>query len=139
MTEAITAFLLIAGAGFMLLAAIGLLRMPDLFSRMQAATKTSTLGAGSMFLAVAVFYGSLGIVSRALLVIAFLFLTLPVSAHMIARAAYFVGVPLWKGTVVDELDGAYNPVTHELEGRSFKTGQDEPKIARSRPAEADEW
>jgi multicomponent Na+:H+ antiporter subunit G len=139
MTEAITSFLLIGGAGFMLLAAVGLLRMPDLFSRMQAATKTSTLGAGSMFLGVAVFYGDLGIVSRSLLVIAFLFLTLPVSAHMIARAAYFVGVPLWEGTVVDELHGTYNPVTHELASKDFTTEQDNEKIVHSRPAEAEEW
>ncbi|CAN5273513.1 MAG: monovalent cation/H(+) antiporter subunit G [Chloroflexia bacterium] len=138
MTEIITSFLLIGGAGFMLLAAIGLLRMPDLFSRMQAATKTSTLGAGSMFLGVAVFYGDLGIVSRSLLVIAFLFLTLPVSAHMIARAAYFVGVPLWEGTVVDELHGAYNPITHELDSKSFKTEEDQKKIVHSLPAESEE-
>lgn len=131
MTEAITAFFLIAGAGFMLLAAVGILRMPDLFSRMQAATKTSTLGAGSMFLGVAVFYGDLGIVSRSILVILFLFLTLPVSAHMIARAAYFVGVPLWEGTIVDELDGVYNPETHELASKSFEVQHDEDKIVET--------
>lgn len=115
----------------MLLAAVGLLRMPDLFSRMQAATKTSTLGAGSMFLGVAVFYGDLGIVSRSLLVIAFLFLTLPVSAHMIARAAYFVGVPLWEGTVVDELQGVYNPETHELASKRFEVQPEEEKIIQT--------
>lgn len=131
MTEAITSFFLIGGAAFMLLAAVGLLRMPDLFSRMQAATKTSTLGAGSMFLGVAVFYGDLGIVSRSLLVVAFLFLTLPVSAHMIARAAYFVGVPLWEGTVVDELDGVYNPETHELASKRFEVQPDTEKIVQT--------
>jgi multicomponent Na+:H+ antiporter subunit G len=130
-TEAITSFLLILGSGFMLLAAVGILRMPDLFSRMQAATKTSTLGAGSMFLGVAVFYGDLGIVSRSLLVIAFMFLTLPVSAHMIARAAYFDGVPLWKGTVVDELSGEYNPETHELSSKRFKVNDDRDRIVQT--------
>jgi multicomponent Na+:H+ antiporter subunit G len=130
-TEAITSFLLILGSGFMLLAAVGILRMPDLFSRMQAATKTSTLGAGSMFLGVAVFYGDLGIVSRSLLVIAFMFLTLPVSAHMIARAAYFDGVPLWKGTIVDELSGEYNPETHELSSKRFKVNDDKNRIVQT--------
>lgn len=132
MTEAIASFLLILGSGFMLLAAVGILRMPDLFARMQAATKTSTLGAGSMFLGVAVFYGDLGIVSRSLLVIAFMFLTLPVSAHMIARAAYFDGVPLWKGTVVDELSGEYNPETHELSSKRFKVNDDQDRIVQTR-------
>ena len=131
MTEAITSFLLILGAGFMLLAAIGILRMPDLFTRMQAATKTSTLGAGSMFLGVAVFYGDLGIVSRSILVIAFMFLTLPVSAHMIARAAYFDGVPLWKGTIVDELSGEYNPDTHELSSKRFKVNKEQDRIVQT--------
>lgn len=131
MTEAITSFFMIVGATFMLFAAVGIVRMPDLFSRMQAATKTSTLGAGSMFLGVAVFYGDLGIVSRSILVIAFMFLTLPVSAHMIARAAYFVGVPLWKGTVVDELKGAYNPVTHELDSKRFRVDESKEQIVET--------
>lgn len=131
MTEAFTSFFLIVGATFMLFAAVGIIRMPDLFSRMQAATKTSTLGAGSMFLGVAVFYGELGIVSRSILVIAFMFLTLPVSAHMIARAAYFVGVPLWKGTVIDELKGAYNPVTHELDSKRFRVEEAKEQIVKT--------
>lgn len=121
MIDVITAILMLFGAALMLVAAIGILRMPDVFTRMHAATKTSTLGAGSMFLAVAVFYGEIGIATRAILVIAFLFLTIPVSAHMIARAAYFVGTPLWEGTVIDELRDAYNPATHELESRDVGT------------------
>lgn len=121
MTEIITSFLMLVGASFMLLAAIGILRLPDLFTRMHAATKTSTLGAGSMFLAVAVFFGELGIVTRALLVIAFLFLTIPVSAHMIARAGYITGEPLWKGTVINELKDAYDIETHELSSMDFAT------------------
>lgn len=121
MTEIVTSFLMLVGATFMLLAAIGIVRLPDLFTRMHAATKTSTLGAGSMFLAVAVFFGELGIITRALLVIAFLFLTIPVSAHMIARAGYITGEPLWKGTVINELRGAYDLETHELSSMDFTT------------------
>ncbi len=137
MTEAITAFLLLFGATLMLLAAVGILRMPDVFTRMHAATKTSSLGAGTMFLAVAVFYGELGIVSRSLLVMAFLFLTIPVSAHMIARAAYFVGVPLWKGTIIDELRDAYNPMTHELESMDFE--RHEPQVVHPRVVGDEDW
>jgi multicomponent Na+:H+ antiporter subunit G len=77
--------------------------MPDMFMRMQAATKAATLGVGCMLLAVAVHFGDLGVTTRAVLVTAFVFLTAPVAAHVIARAAYSVGVPLWTGTLCDEL------------------------------------
>jgi multicomponent Na+:H+ antiporter subunit G len=103
MNDIVVAALIVIGGGFMLLAGIGILRMPDVFMRMQAATKAATLGAGCMLLAVAVHFGELTVVARALLVIAFVFLTAPVAAHMIARAAYSVGTPLWEGTIADEL------------------------------------
>jgi multicomponent Na+:H+ antiporter subunit G len=103
MNDVVTALLLVIGSAFMLLAGVGVVRLPDLFMRMQAATKAATLGVGCMLLAVAVHFGELTVVTRALLVTAFVFLTAPVAAHMIARAAYSVGVPLWEGTIADEL------------------------------------
>jgi multicomponent Na+:H+ antiporter subunit G len=106
LTEIVSSILLVVGGAFMLLAGIGVVRMPDLFMRMQAATKAATLGAGCMLLAVAVHFGELAITTRALMVIAFVFLTAPVAAHVIARAAYSVGVPLWDGTQCDELRDA---------------------------------
>ncbi|HUG91086.1 MAG TPA: monovalent cation/H(+) antiporter subunit G [Planctomycetaceae bacterium] len=99
----VTAGLMVIGSAFALLAALGVVRMPDLFTRMQAATKSSTLGVGCILLAVAVHFDELGVTTQALLTIAFLLLTAPIAAHMIARSAYIVGVPLWKGTVIDEL------------------------------------
>lgn len=108
MSELITAALMVAGATFMLLAAVGVTRLPDLFTRMQAATKAAALGAGLMLIAVAVHFGDLAITTRVLLIVAFIFLTAPVSAHMIARAAYLAGVPLWDRTVRDELRGHYD-------------------------------
>jgi multicomponent Na+:H+ antiporter subunit G len=103
MSEQISAVLLVVGACFMLLAGLGVLRLPDLFMRLQAATKASTLGLGCIMLGVAVHFQDLAVTTRAVLVIAFFFLTAPVGAHVIARAAYAVGVPLWKGTITDEL------------------------------------
>lgn len=103
MSSIVTAALLVLGSGFMLLAGIGVLRLPDLFMRMQAATKAATLGVGCMLLAVAVHFSDLAVTTRVVLVIAFVFLTAPVAAHVIARAAYSVGVPLWEGTFCDEL------------------------------------
>lgn len=103
--EGLTAALMVVGATLMLLAAVGVIRMPDLYSRMQAATKASALGAGCMLAAVAVDFADLAITTRVVLIVAFIFLTAPVSAHMIGRAAYYVGVPLWEGTTLDELRG----------------------------------
>ena len=103
MSEQVSAVLLVVGAFFMLLAGLGVLRLPDLFMRLQAATKASTLGVGCMLLAAAIHFQDLAVTTRAVLVIAFFFLTAPVGAHMIARAAYAVGVPLWEGTITDEL------------------------------------
>src|SRR5688572_891613 len=103
MSEQISAVLIVVGASFMLLAGLGVLRLPDLFMRLQASTKASTLGVGCMLLGVAVHFQDLGVTTRAVLIVAFFFLTAPVGAHLIARAAYAVGVPLWEGTIVDEL------------------------------------
>jgi multicomponent Na+:H+ antiporter subunit G len=110
--------LLVVGATFMLLAAVGVVRLPDLFTRMQSTSKAATLGVGCVLLAAALHFGELGAATRALAVIVFVFLTAPVAAHMIGRAAYFVGVPLWEGTIQDELRGRYHPSTHELSGRA---------------------
>lgn len=103
MREVITAVFLLIGSIFMFLAALGIFRMPDLFSRMQTATKAATLGAGAMLAAVGVHFGDTPTVSRVILIVGFVFLTAPVAAHVIARAAYSTGVKLWGGTVVDEL------------------------------------
>ena len=101
--ELLTVALMVIGAALMLLAAVGMVRMPDLYSRMQSSTKASTLGVGCTMLAVAVDFADAAITTRVVLIVAFVFLTAPISAQMIGRAAYYVGVPLWKGTTLDEL------------------------------------
>lgn len=108
------AALLVIGATFLLAAAIGVLRLPDLYTRMQAATKAATLGISCILIAVALYMEDLGVAIRAFFAVVFFFLTAPVAAHMIGRAAYFIGVPLWKGTIVDELSGRYDRRTHTL-------------------------
>ena len=116
MNELIADVLMIVGASFILLAAVGVVRMPDLFTRMQTATKASTLGISSILLATAFIVADYAVAIRALLTILFFFVTAPVAAHMIGRAAYFVGVPLWSGTITDELRGQYDMKTHKLLG-----------------------
>lgn len=95
------AFLLI-GAGFMLVAAFGLVRMPDLLTRMHSVTKAGTLGAGLLLAAVGVHCGEVAVAIRAAVAALFLVLTAPVGAHLIGRAGYRSGVRLWTATLFDE-------------------------------------
>ena len=127
MNELIGDGLMVIGAIFLLLAAVGVLRMPDVFTRLQPATKGTTMGIACTLLAVAVHFGDSSVTTRALATIAFFFLTAPVTAHLIGRASYFVGVPLWKGTVIDELRGRYNPLTHDLGGPAETIDTDRSK------------
>ena len=102
MTEWLSGGLFIAGATLGLLAGIGVLRMPDVFTRMQASTKASTLGLGCLLAGAALRNPEFSFVVRAASIAAFMLLTTAVSAHVIARAAARSGAPIWKGTVVDE-------------------------------------
>ena len=102
MIDVLTGLMWIVGSLFALLAAAGVLRMPDVFTRMQASTKASTLGLGCLLVGAALQLGDLASVVRLVSIGAFLLLTTPVSAHVIARASYRAGVRLWSGTVLDE-------------------------------------
>lgn len=95
--------LLVVGAGFMLLAAAGLLRLPDIFARMHAGTKAATLGVACILAGTALHVTDLATTLKLGIAIVFQFATAPVAAHVIGRAAYRAGVPLWGGTLFDEL------------------------------------
>lgn len=102
--EWVVAILVVSGALFTLVAALGVLRLPDVLIRMHASTKAGTLGCGLFLLALAVHSGGdTGVIARAIAAFIFILLTAPVAAHMIGRAAYRTGVPLWKETRIDEL------------------------------------
>ena len=102
MIEILTSIMWIAGSAFALLAAVGVLRLPDVFTRMQASTKASTLGLGCLLIGAALQLGDFGSSIRLASIGAFLLLTTSVAAHVIARASYLADVPLWEGTVLDE-------------------------------------
>jgi multicomponent Na+:H+ antiporter subunit G len=99
-------FLLLFGTFFILSSSIGLIRLPDVYTRSHAASKGATLGIASILLGTFIYFlyveGELS--SSLILGIIFVLLTLPVSGHMIARAAYNSGVPLWDKSVKDELE-----------------------------------
>lgn len=87
------------GLLFQVLGALGLVRLPDVYNRLQAATKSITLGAISIAIGVGI--ADLSLLPKSLIVAFFLLLTNPIASHAIARAAYRSGVPLWKGSVID--------------------------------------
>lgn len=103
MMEILVSFFVVLGGLFALAAALGVLRLPDILIRMHASTKAGTLGCGLILVAVAIHFAEGAITARAIAAIIFLIMTAPVAAHMIGRAAYKTGVPLWKGTVIDEM------------------------------------
>lgn len=79
--------LMLAGSVLGLLAAVGLLRFPDLYTRLHSAAKAGPLGAGLILLGVAFTSTDFGVEVRCLLGLAFLILVSPISAHLLARAA----------------------------------------------------
>lgn len=106
--------LALLGALFILLAAVGLLRMPDLYLRISVTTKAATLGIGMLLAGASLHFNDLAVTSRLLAIIFFLLLTAPVGAHLLGRASYFVNVPMWKKSVMDDLKGKYERGTHKL-------------------------
>jgi len=103
----IGAIMLLMGSFSLLISAIGLLRMPDVYNRVQTGTKASTLGAIVSFLGIGLLkyqeWGDGNWLGRVLILIIFILLTNPVSSHVLMRAAYFTKVSLSKKTVVDKL------------------------------------
>jgi multicomponent Na+:H+ antiporter subunit G len=91
------------GLAFSLSGAVGILRMPDVYSRIQCSSKTITMGALPVLLALVVGEGAISTYgSRALLVAGLLLVVNPAASHALARAAYKAGVPMWPGAVTDE-------------------------------------
>ncbi|MCG5511669.1 monovalent cation/H(+) antiporter subunit G [Ectothiorhodospira shaposhnikovii] len=130
LVEILISLFLLTGVGFMFVAALGLLRMPDLPIRLHATTKAGALGGGLLMIAVGLeFFGDVAVAAKAAAIIVFLVLTGPVAAHLIGRAGYFVGVPMWSGTIKDELKGRYDHKTQTLMSPPGlnKTRDEQPK------------
>ncbi len=92
--EFFVSFFLVLGAFFALAGSIGTFRLPDFFSRLHGPTKSTTLGVGSMAIASAIYFSfhSAGISLHEVLITLFLFITAPVSAHFLAKAARHQGI-----------------------------------------------
>ncbi|PWJ12082.1 monovalent cation/H(+) antiporter subunit G [Jannaschia seohaensis] len=94
--EIVLSVLVLLGGFFAFVAGLGILRLPDVLIRMHATTKAGTLASGLIMAAVALGLGDSATVARAVAIVLFLLLTAPVAAHMIGRAAFRAGVPLWE-------------------------------------------
>jgi multicomponent Na+:H+ antiporter subunit G len=91
------------GVFFSLTGALGIVRMPDVYTRLQCSTKTVTMGALPVLIALAVAEGPLTAYGGRALFVGFLLLVVsPATSHALARAAYKTDVPMWRGAVVDE-------------------------------------
>ena len=101
MNETVGAVLIAVGLAFDLLGCLGLVRLPDIYNRLQAGTKCVTLGTCMILLGSAVCAGVGPLAVKAILCLVFVLLTSPVAAHAVARGAYRSGVRLWPGSVVD--------------------------------------
>ncbi len=125
MAEIIANGLMLAGVIFIFIAALGVLRLPDLFMRMHANTKSATIGVGLIMLGAVLYFNDITVTTRALAVVFFLLITAPISSHLIARSAYFSGIPLWDHTLSDDLLGHYDLKKHTL--KSFNEPIDRTK------------
>lgn len=93
--EIIISICLLLGAGFALVGSIGLARLPDFYMRLHGPTKASTLGVGGMIVGSLIFFSTRGdgLSLHEILIAMFLFITAPVSAHIVAKAALHLQLP----------------------------------------------
>jgi multicomponent K+:H+ antiporter subunit G len=98
--EWILSALILIGAGFTLVGSIGLAKLPDFFTRLHGPTKATTLGVGAILIASALYFSTRqeGISLHELLITLFLFITAPVSAHLMAKAAIHLNTRALKRT-----------------------------------------
>jgi multicomponent Na+:H+ antiporter subunit G len=120
-TDLLIIVLSAAGVGFMLVSSIGILRLPDVFSRMHAAGKASTVGVSFVLLAAGLYFGEPALLLRMVALIALIFATAPVATTAMARAAYRTGAARRMHLKYDEMAGAQEPPR--------KTPQDTPQTA----------
>ena len=103
MTAFLSAFFLIAGAALCLFAAVGVLRLPDFFMRMHAATKAGVVGPSLLLVGAGFFEPSWSTWIKIALAILFLFMTTPIAAHLLGKAGFVGGAALWDRTSRNDL------------------------------------
>ena len=102
MSDTISLIFIIIGVVFDLFGCVGLIRLPDVYNRLQAATKSVTLGTCSILFGLFIKYGFSAIGMKALIAIPLLFFVSTVAAHALVRGSYKFGIKLWDKTVIDD-------------------------------------
>ncbi len=100
-------FFILPGAFFAFVAALGVVRLPDFYCRMHAATKAGAFGGTLLVLAAMIQFGNPWVVFEGILIICFFYFTTPVAAHLLGRSAYRLKTPAWEKTKIDELKACY--------------------------------
>lgn len=130
MGAVLAALALIGGALLCLLASVGVLRLPDVFTRLHAATKAGVVGTGLVLVGVAAIDGTLATWIKIVVAVFFLLATTPVAGHVLGRAAYLSGASTWSGTAADHLAAV-------LRRGRFEPGSFEPPLSSlPKPGEA---
>jgi len=125
-SEVLEKICLTIGVVFCLLAGIGVVRMPDVYTRNQASAKAGTLGVAFVIAAVAFRFGDPITTLESSLIIAFLFLTAPVASHLITRAAYVLGCRQCDAAVIDDMPIEQGTVESESTPPSNAAGEPAP-------------
>ncbi|MDR4989186.1 MAG: monovalent cation/H(+) antiporter subunit G [Bacteroidales bacterium] len=120
MNETISLIVISVGVLFDFFGCLGLLRFPDVYNRLQSATKCVTLGTWCILLGVFIRYGFSAIGIKALIAIPLLFLAATVAAHSLARGAYHYGFPLWEKSTVDDYKQEAQQINEEDSGAESK-------------------
>lgn len=102
--EILSSILIMIGVGFMMIAAIGLLRLPDFYIRNSASTKASTLGLGLILFGISIHFNDIEIALEIIAILIFILLISPLSAHVMARSAFKIKIPFWKKTNIEDLN-----------------------------------
>lgn len=123
--EIASATIIIIGVLFVLTSALGVVRLPDFYIRVSAITKAATLGVACIMVGVAIYFNEVDVALKAAAIFIFLLITSPIAAHIIGRAAYEDGVPLWKKTTFDEF-------------RDYREGKLKSEQEKSANSEAEE-
>ena len=111
MIETVGIILFGIGVAFNFFGCLGLIRLPDVYNRLQASTKCVTFGTMFLLIGVVVYFGITAVGIKAILCLFFILITSPTAAHAISRGAYQSKVPLWDKSVVDQ----YSEVDSEKE------------------------
>ena len=100
--DLISAVILVAGLFFMVVGALGVWRLPDVYNRIHAASICVTLGLSCMMIAACFHLGAAPIIMKSIVTIIFIFVATPIGSHMLAKAAHDTNLPQWEQTLSDE-------------------------------------